>query len=123
MNSQSCWKASRTRQRRPRGQRVPEGAGNALNLSGHEVFTSASIGITVGGPEYERPEDLLRDADTAMFGAKVTGKARHEVFDSNMRARGRCTTGDGNRAGLGPRAPATFASTTNRRDAGDRAAP
>jgi diguanylate cyclase (GGDEF)-like protein/PAS domain S-box-containing protein len=69
------------------GERIQKELTTPFNLSGHEVFTTASIGITVGGPEYERPEDLLRDADTAMYGAKATGKARHEVFDSKMRAR------------------------------------
>ncbi len=69
------------------GERIQNELATPFNLSGHEVFTTASIGITVGGPDYERPEDLLRDADTAMYGAKATGKARHEVFDSNMRAR------------------------------------
>jgi diguanylate cyclase (GGDEF)-like protein/PAS domain S-box-containing protein len=53
-------------------------------LEGHEVFTSASIGIALGAPRYERPEDLLRDSDTAMYHAKTLGKARYEVFDTEM---------------------------------------
>ena len=51
------------------------------------MFTSASIGIALNGPGYHLPEDLLRDADTAMYGAKAKGKARYDVFDSAMRAR------------------------------------
>ena len=58
-----------------------------FTLGRHEVFTSASIGIALPGPGHQRPEDLLRDADTAMYSAKANGKARHEVFDSAMRAR------------------------------------
>ena len=69
------------------GERIQKELAKPFNLSGREVFTTASIGITVGGPEYHRPEELLRDADTAMYGAKATGKARHEVFDTTMRAR------------------------------------
>jgi diguanylate cyclase (GGDEF)-like protein len=57
-----------------------------FNLDGHELFIAASIGITLGEPGYERPEDLLRDADTALYRAKARGKSRYEVFDSAMRA-------------------------------------
>jgi diguanylate cyclase (GGDEF)-like protein/PAS domain S-box-containing protein len=55
-------------------------------LSGREVFTSVSIGIALGNSAYEQPEDILRDADTAMYRAKSLGKARYEVFDADMRA-------------------------------------
>ncbi|MCT7957360.1 EAL domain-containing protein [Laspinema palackyanum] len=55
-----------------------------FNLKGYEVFTSASMGIAPSKPGYERPEDLLRDADIAMYRAKARGKARYEVFDSTM---------------------------------------
>jgi len=58
-----------------------------FNINGHEVFTTASIGIALSSTGYERPEDLLRDADTAMYRAKALGKARYEVFDSAMRER------------------------------------
>jgi diguanylate cyclase (GGDEF)-like protein len=54
------------------------------DLGGHEVFTTVSIGITFSAPRYHRPEDMLRDADTAMYRAKQLGKARHEVFDQAM---------------------------------------
>ncbi len=56
-----------------------------FNLDGHELFIAASIGITLGEPEYQRPEDLLRDADTALYRAKAAGRSRSEVFDSAMR--------------------------------------
>ncbi|HKI05636.1 MAG TPA: EAL domain-containing protein [Thermoanaerobaculia bacterium] len=55
-----------------------------INLGGHEVFVTSSIGIAVHTPEYERPEDLLRDADTAMYRAKSNGRACHVVFDPGM---------------------------------------
>jgi diguanylate cyclase (GGDEF)-like protein/PAS domain S-box-containing protein len=55
-------------------------------LDGKEVFTSVSIGIALSNSAYEQPEDILRDADTAMYRAKSQGKARYEVFDADMRA-------------------------------------
>jgi diguanylate cyclase (GGDEF)-like protein/PAS domain S-box-containing protein len=55
-------------------------------VAANEIFTSASIGITIGGPEYESPEQILRDADTAMYAAKAEGRARAEIFDSDMRS-------------------------------------
>jgi len=45
-----------------------------------------SIGIALSNSGYEQPEDILRDADTAMYRAKSLGKARFEVFDADMRA-------------------------------------
>ena len=58
-----------------------------FNLDGHEVFTSASVGIAIGAREYETAEAVLRDADTALYRAKALGKARYEVFDVEMRDR------------------------------------
>jgi len=55
-------------------------------LDGHEVFITASIGITLSSDEYLEPTNLLRDADTAMYRAKKLGRARHEVFNSSMHA-------------------------------------
>ncbi len=54
-------------------------------LEGKKVFTSVSIGIALSGIGYDKPEDMLRDADTAMYRAKSLGKARYEVFDLDMR--------------------------------------
>jgi diguanylate cyclase (GGDEF)-like protein/PAS domain S-box-containing protein len=56
-------------------------------LGGKEVFTSVSIGIALSNSSYEQPEEILRDADTAMYRAKSLGKARYEVFDADMRAK------------------------------------
>jgi diguanylate cyclase (GGDEF)-like protein len=57
-----------------------------FRLGGHEVFTTASIGIALSATGYQRPGDILRDADTAMYHAKQLGKARHVVFDQAMHA-------------------------------------
>lgn len=57
-----------------------------FNLSGQEVFLTASIGIALGAAECERPEDLLHNADMAMYRAKARGKACYERFDVGMRA-------------------------------------
>lgn len=59
----------------------------AFHLRGHEVFSSASIGIALSATGYERAEDMLRDADTAMYRAKALGRARHVVFDQAMHTR------------------------------------
>ncbi|HEU5233093.1 MAG TPA: EAL domain-containing protein [Terriglobales bacterium] len=57
-----------------------------FTIGGKEVFTSVSIGIALSNSSYEEPEEILRDADTAMYRAKSLGKARYEVFDADMRA-------------------------------------
>lgn len=48
------------------------------------IHTSASIGIVMGSLSYDSPEDLLRDADTAMYRAKSIGPSRYEKFDPSM---------------------------------------
>jgi diguanylate cyclase (GGDEF)-like protein/PAS domain S-box-containing protein len=58
-----------------------------IDLDGHEAALSGSIGIAFSATGYEKAEDLLRDADTAMYRAKSQGRARFEVFDEAMRAR------------------------------------
>jgi diguanylate cyclase (GGDEF)-like protein/PAS domain S-box-containing protein len=58
-----------------------------FHLGGKEIFTSASIGIALSNPSYQQPEEIMRDADTAMYQAKSRGKARYEVFDADMRAK------------------------------------
>ncbi|MCC5662685.1 EAL domain-containing protein [Nostoc sp. CHAB 5784] len=56
-----------------------------LELDGQEVFTTASIGIALSSTvDYDQPENLLRDADTAMYRAKALGKARYELFNQEM---------------------------------------
>ncbi|MGL4618674.1 bifunctional diguanylate cyclase/phosphodiesterase [Chroococcidiopsis sp.] len=58
-----------------------------FRLDGNEIFATTSIGAIANTREYRQPEDLLRDADTAMYRAKAGGKARYEVFDTSMRDR------------------------------------
>ncbi len=73
-------------------ERIHQELSEPFNLDGHEVFTGASIGIVLSREvikgvctiDYDRPEDLLRDADTALYRAKALGKARYEVFDTTM---------------------------------------
>jgi diguanylate cyclase (GGDEF)-like protein/PAS domain S-box-containing protein len=55
-----------------------------IELNGHEIFISASIGIAFGTLDHTSPEQILRDADFAMYQAKSNGHARHEVFDGSM---------------------------------------
>ncbi|MEH2349369.1 MAG: EAL domain-containing protein [Nostoc sp.] len=56
----------------------------AFNLSRYEVFMNASIGISWGNKDYDRPEYLLRDADTAMYRAKAQGRGKYHVFNPAM---------------------------------------
>ena len=55
-------------------ERVHEELGASFQVDGHEVFTTSSVGITLSSTGYAQPEDLLRDADTAMYRAKGTGQ-------------------------------------------------
>jgi len=55
-----------------------------MKILGQKIYTSASIGIAMGSGEYEKPEDLVRDADIAMYQAKTNGKGRFEVFEEGM---------------------------------------
>jgi diguanylate cyclase (GGDEF)-like protein/PAS domain S-box-containing protein len=67
--------------------RIQEALRAPFSAGGREVFTSASIGIAFGPALYTNPDEIMRDADTAMYHAKSHGKARHEVFDADMHAR------------------------------------
>ncbi|MFL6337322.1 MAG: putative bifunctional diguanylate cyclase/phosphodiesterase [Pyrinomonadaceae bacterium] len=67
-------------------QRIQQEISAAIMLTGREVFTTMSIGLAIGTGAYSDPEDILRDADTAMYRAKSLGKARHVVFDHSMHA-------------------------------------
>ena len=64
--------------------RIQKALKGSFSLEGREVFTTASIGIALSAMGYERPEDMLRDADIAMYRAKSMGKARSAVFDRAM---------------------------------------
>jgi diguanylate cyclase (GGDEF)-like protein len=66
--------------------RIMKAIAAPFELGGRKLFTSVSIGIALSNIGYDKPEDLLRDADTAMYRAKTLGKGRYEVFDLDMRA-------------------------------------
>src|SRR5690606_19331574 len=55
-----------------------------FDIGGQQVFSSASIGIVLGRRDYESPDQVLRDADTAMYRAKSAGKSGFVVFDEGM---------------------------------------
>ncbi len=65
-------------------ERVQREIARPFPISGSEFFISTSIGIATIGPEYERAEDLLRDADTAMYQAKTSGRDCYRIFNQGM---------------------------------------
>ena len=65
-------------------ERIQKKFSQPFNLSGNEIYSSASIGILHASDKHLSPADMMRDADTAMYQAKRAGKSRHEVFDENM---------------------------------------
>ena len=72
-------------------ERIQKELKKPYSLDGSLVFTTASIGLVLGGEVlgtsaiYQRPAEMLRDADIAMYHAKALGKARCEVFDPGLR--------------------------------------
>ncbi len=66
--------------------RIQQRLASPLDVRGHSVTMSASIGIAVCEKPCERPEDILRDADAAMYRAKGTGKARYSIYDDRLHA-------------------------------------
>ncbi|MBN3921833.1 MAG: EAL domain-containing protein [Nostoc sp. NMS4] len=68
-------------------ERIQQELALPIELEGQEVFITASIGIALSSTvDYQHPEELLRDADTAMYRAKMLGRARYELFNSDMYA-------------------------------------
>jgi EAL domain-containing protein (putative c-di-GMP-specific phosphodiesterase class I) len=65
-------------------ERIQEALLEPFRLNRHEFLTTTSIGIAFSQTGYDGPEDILRDADIAMYRAKANGKARYEVFDVAM---------------------------------------
>ncbi len=65
-------------------ERIQEEFRVPFDLDGIEVFTTISIGIALWNSNYKRPEDLLRDSDTAMYRAKAMGRNSFAVFDDDM---------------------------------------
>ena len=67
--------------------RVAEAVERPLRLEDSEVVMTTSVGIAIASDSDQRPAQLLRDADAAMYRAKGGGKARCEIFDEDMRVR------------------------------------
>jgi len=65
--------------------RLLEDFSHPFQLGKHEVYSTASIGVVLADDHYARSEDVVRDADTAMYEAKRTGKGRAVVFNTAMR--------------------------------------
>ena len=57
-----------------------------IAIDDYKIFVSANIGITLGSEDYNNGEEMLRDADMAMFRAKSSGKSRYEIYDVSMHA-------------------------------------
>jgi diguanylate cyclase (GGDEF)-like protein len=68
-------------------EKVQQAISAPFKLATHEVITTASIGVALSSTGYTEAEDIIRDADTAMYRAKDCGKARYEIFDTAMHTR------------------------------------
>lgn len=69
---------------RQKADKILQDISQTFKIEGHDVYTSASIGIAISSEEYSMADDVLRDADSAMYHAKALGKARYELFDNSM---------------------------------------
>jgi Amt family ammonium transporter len=67
-------------------ERLVEAVSKPFELQGRQIVVTASIGVVMADARYQRAEDMIRDADTAMYRAKDGGKARCEIFDTAMLA-------------------------------------
>lgn len=66
-------------------ERIKQKLEHPFYLRGQEVFITVSLGIAVAPQENAEPETLLRNADTAMYRAKHSGRGTYQVFDEEMR--------------------------------------
>ena len=67
-------------------ERIQASLAAPVNVGGYDLFTTASLGIVLSSSAHEQPEHLLRSADMAMYRAKMSGRARFEIFDPAMHA-------------------------------------
>jgi diguanylate cyclase (GGDEF)-like protein len=65
-------------------ERVIVALAEPMRIAGKELYTSASIGIALVDPRYRSPEELLRDADVAMYRAKANGRQSYSIFDEQL---------------------------------------
>lgn len=68
-------------------ERLTEVLRTPVMIAGHEIISTASIGVVLIGDEYQNTSDVLRDADIAMYRAKSLGKDRFEVFHPDLEPR------------------------------------
>jgi diguanylate cyclase (GGDEF)-like protein len=68
-------------------ERISDALRTPFDIRGQQVTVSSSIGIALDTDRSHRPDDLLREADLAMYRAKSGGKARYEIFDTGMAER------------------------------------
>jgi diguanylate cyclase (GGDEF)-like protein/PAS domain S-box-containing protein len=64
---------------------IHQALAGSFKLRDREVFVTTSVGIVLSATGYQQPEDVLRDADIAMYSAKANGRARYGIFDPSMR--------------------------------------
>lgn len=65
-------------------ERIHELLRKPFDLDGRQIFITVSIGVSLRNEKYKTPEEMLRDADIAMYRAKASGKGRHEIFSQAM---------------------------------------
>ncbi len=65
-------------------ERINDILSEPFQLKQHELYIGMTAGIAISNEEYEKPEEILRDADTAMYHAKLRGRACYLVFDKSM---------------------------------------
>ena len=68
-------------------ERIHHRLATPMDIVGEDMFVSVCIGMALSNPSYINAEEILRDAETAMYRAKRRGRARHEIFESQMRVR------------------------------------
>lgn len=68
-------------------ERIARSLEQPFLIDGRELLATFSIGIALSESGIETPEELLRNADTAMYRAKESGRARYEIFDASMNDR------------------------------------
>jgi len=65
-------------------ERIHDKLNPVFRIRGNEIFVTLSIGIAISDADVTEPEEMLRDAETAMYRAKALGPSRHIIFDSAM---------------------------------------
>jgi diguanylate cyclase (GGDEF)-like protein/PAS domain S-box-containing protein len=65
-------------------ERITQLLGEPFAVIGHDLFVTTSIGIVLQGQSHTSPEDMLRDADVALYRAKDAGRARYAIYDVAM---------------------------------------